>query len=629
MGAVSVSGSLPLDPGRAYEIRNYLNRLLAARPFVSSRRRCQLLRYLVERNLDGAAGEISEYAIGIDVFERPPSFDPRNEATVRVEVSRLRKVLLEYYEKTGAADAWRIRISARGYAAIIEPAAEPAAEPAVPEIKTQIVEPAAGPIVRNVRKRWVAAGAIAMLAIAGTPIARHSGPGPDTVRSVVVLPFENLTGNPANEYLADGVTEQLHDSLAAIPSLRVIARASSYKFKGAAVDIREIGRRLNADAVVRGSLRAPGGKLRLIVQANRTADGFQFLSKTFDGNPKDIGRLEVEAIPAVLAVVRPGAPREKPRVPDPEAHDLLLKAWALRGKGTEASAQQCIIYIKQAIEKDPSYADAYAALASAYAADAANFSSDPLEYAKLAHESAAMALRLDPASALAYSAEGFVDSMVLLDWKSGEREMRYSIRLMPQSAVNHNRLGLILLAQARYDEALTELQTAEDLDPLSGGAGVTVGLGYYMARRYDDALRAFALVERTNPDLIAVHPFIGAAWQQKGELNQAEKEYRLAMTEIPGAVKPQMAILMAARGKRAEATKILDELEHPKPSEPPPNAFDVAAIYAALGQRDRAFYWLDLAYQRRIVWLLKIDPALDSLRQDVRFQELLVKAGLG
>lgn len=613
-----------VDPARVEEIRSYLDGLLATPAFSSSRRRGQLLRYLIENKLAGKAEEVSEYGIGLDVFERPASFDPRTEATVRVEVSRLRKALLEHYERGGAADAWRIRIPARGYVASIEPAGPVAA----PAIELPAPEPAPAPLPRRGRLLWVAAGVVVVAVIAGIAVARYAFPARQTVRAVAVLPFENLTGDPSKEYLADGVTEQLTDSLAKVPSLRVVARTSSFQFKGKAADIRDIGRRLDADAVVEGSLRYRDGKMRLTVQVNRSANGYHILSKTFDGDQQNLGRLETEMVPAVLAVLRPGASAEKKKAPNPEAYNLLLKARALRGKGTKASFDQAVGYLNQAIERDPTYADAYAALASVYGSGAVNHSSDPLEYAKRARAAAGMALELDPYSALAYSSEGLVDSLVLLEWKRGEQEIRNAIRLMPQGAVSHNRLGIILLSQGKFDEAIAELQTAQNLDPLSGGASVTIGLGYYMARRYDDALRQFETVERLHPDLIAVHPFIGAAWQQKGNFDKAATEYRLAMSKIPDLSQAApMAILLAVTGKQGEARKLLAVLEHPKPDQPPPNAFDIAAVYAALGDHDSAFHWLDVAYDQRIIWFLKVHPALDPLRGDPRFQQLLGKAG--
>ncbi len=611
--------NVQVDPARVSEIRSYLDGLLATPAFASSRRRSKLLRHLIERQLAGEADQISEYGIGLDVFDRAPSFDPRTEAIVRVEVSRLRKALQEHYESSGLGDPWRIRIPARGYVAVIEPAT-PLVDAPAPEPQPEIAAPPR-------RRRWllIAAVVASILVIAG--VVMFALRPRQAVHAVAVLPFQNLTGDPSKDYLADGVTEQLTDSLAVVPSLRVVARTSSFQFKGKGADIREIGRQLNADALVEGSLRYREGKMRLTVQVARAADGYHILSKTFDGDPKELARLETEMAPAVIGVLRPSVVLQKQKAPESEAYNLVLKSQTLRGKGTKAAFDQAITYLNQAIERDPTYAEAYARLASVYAAGAGTVTSDPVDYAKRARAAATMALALDPNSAIAYSAEGFVDALVLLDWKRGEEELRQTIRLMPQNAAGHNRFGLILLAQAKFDEALSELKVAENLDPLSGGASVTVGLGYYMARRYEDALRQLTMVQRLHPDLIAVHPFIGAVWQAKGNYDKALSEYQLSNSKSPDLAQAQIAILYAVTGRQAEARKILAALEHTKPDAPPPNAFDLAAIYAALQDREMAFHWLDIAYDRRIIWFLKVHPALDPLRGDARFGQLLKRAG--
>ncbi|SPF48858.1 hypothetical protein SBA4_40022 [Candidatus Sulfopaludibacter sp. SbA4] len=567
----------------------------------------------MERALTGQADGVTEYGIGLDVFEKPPSFDPRLEATVRVEMSRLRRALTDHYANAGAADSWRIQLPARGYIPVIQPLPEtpPVASAAVPRTPRSI--------------QIKAAVALAVVVLGAIVAALYVFRGRPALNSVVVLPFENLTGDPGNEYLADGVTEQLTDSLAQIPSLRVVARTSAFQFKGKAADIREIGRRVNADAVVEGSLRYLNGKLRLTAQVNRAADGYHIFSRTFDGGMQELDRLESEMAPLVLATMRPGAAIARRKTPDPQAYDLYLKARAYRVGGTRETFEKAVSYLDQAIERDPGYADAYAALAGVYAAGAANLAHEPLEYAKKAKAAAATALELDPTSAPAYAASGMMDSMVLLDWKRGEQELRKAIRLMPQSAIVHNRLGLTLLAEGRFPEAIVELRRAGDLDPLL--PNVTLGWAWYMAREYDSALQQLTRIRDLNPDLIAVHPLIGAAWEGKGQFDKAMQEYQLALPKLPSA-KVFIAHLLAVTGKHSEARRMLDGFEHPAPDEPPPSAIDIAIVYAALGDRDSAFQWLNRAYENRQVWFLKVHPMLDPLRGDPRFTELLKKAGL-
>lgn len=618
-GASERASSEELDPARVADFLGYLEHLLAL-PSFAARRRGKLLRYLVEQKLAGRAGQVNEYGIALDVFERPASFDPRTESTVRAEMSRLRRTLADHYEGPGAADAWQVLLPARGHVPIIQARDQPAAEtPKAPAPK------AAAPRSRLVPGLALALAVAAVTILLVAEMVRYWHPAAP-FRSVVVLPFANLTGDSHNEYLADGVTEQLTDALAQIPSLRVVARTSAFQFKGKGVDIREIGRRVGADAVIEGSLQLLNGKLRLTAQVNRSADGYHILSRRFEGAMQELGRLESEMVPPVVATLRPGTPVARRRTPDPQAYDLYLQARAYRARGTREAFDQAVAYLNRAIEHDPNYADAFAGLAGVYASAAVNFATEPLEYASEAKANAAIALRLDPLCSRAEAAQGFVDSMVFLDWSKGERELRRAVALMPQSAPNHNWLGTILLAQGRFPEAIAEQQTGESLDPLVPAVGSA--FAYYLARRYDDALERFLKARDLNPDVIAIHPFIGAVLQEKGQFDKAMAEYQLALSKIPDQVNPRIALLLATMGKRDEARKMLASLEHPKVGESPASAFDLAAIYGALGDRDTAFQWLDRAYERRIVWPLKVHPVMDPLRGDPRYAQLLKKTGL-
>jgi TolB-like protein len=593
------------------EFLRYVNGLIALPAFSVSRRSCQLLRYLIDRKLAGDAESLNEYAIGLDVFEKPQSFDPRSEATVRVQVSRLRKMLAEYYTGQGANDPWRIVIPPRGYVASIEACS------AVPV--PQAVE---------TRKRfgWWIVAAAAVLSIATLLLVRFARR--PQINSVVVLPFANLTGDPHQDYITDGITEQLTDSLAHISSLRVVARTSAFQFRGKAGDIREIGRRLNADAVVEGSLASRNGGIRLTVQVNRSSDGYHVFSQTFDGETKDLGRLEAQMVKPVLVALHHETPLPERRAPNPEAYDLFFKARALRGQGTKAAFEQAVAYLNQAIAIDPKYGDAYAALAGVYVLGALGQGLPPLESAARAKAAAQNALLLDPSNGDAWAAEGYADAMIFLNWKAGEEELKHAVELIPQSAKPHNWLGSVLTARGEFPGAIAELKIAENLDPLPVAPGATVGLAYYMARQYDDALRKFSLLSEMHPEAVVLQPFIGSVWEAKGDYEKAMSEYNSAMLKIPAEVKPRMAHLLAVTGKRAEALALLSKLESPPPDSTPPNAFDLGVIYGALGEREKAFAWLDHAYDQRIVWFLKVHPMLDPLRSDPRYAALVRKAGL-
>jgi TolB-like protein len=608
-GPASASRDSSVD---AAAVRRQVEAILASQGFESAGRRGRLLKYLVEKALAGEP--VKEYGIGVDVYEKPPDYDPRLDPSVRVEIGRLRAKLAAYYSFAGADAAIRIEIPKGSYVPVFEtPSAEPC--PAPPRQPRPAKRPA----------KWVLAAAAILVSLSAVLLWRFF-PRETAIDSVMVLPFQNLTGDPHNDYLADGVTEDLTDALAQVSSLRVVARTSAFQFKGRSADIREIGRKANAEAVIEGSVSIVDGKLRLTVQVNRSRDGYHIFSRAFEGGPHDLARLENKMAAPVLAVIRPQAAIAKRTAPDPEAYDLFLKARAYRGDGTRASSDQALAYLHEAIKHDPKFADAYAAMASVYASDAVNISPAPVEYANQAKAAASKALELNPDSGVAYATLGVMDSTVLLDWKRGEQELRKSIALMPQDALGHNRLGVVLMAQGRFSEAIPELRQAASLDPLVPAPHATLGLAYFLSRDYEESLRLFREARDLYPDALIIHAFIGLALEGTGRLDQAMEEYKTVQAKMPAFARPFLAHLLAVTGKRKEALVLLDQLEHP--SAELPNAFDVAAVYAGLGDKDAAFEWLERAYQRRIIWFLKVHPFLDPLRRDPRYSALLHKSGL-
>ncbi len=600
-----------VEPVQAEEIRAALDRVLAS-PGLVSKRRGELLRYVVERTLAGEA--LSEYGIALDVFRKPETFDPGAKSTVRSEMTRMRKALAEYYAGTGADDSWRFEFPAGGYTPSFvraQPPPPPAESASAPASELGV---AANAI------RWAI---VAVLLAAGGIAWRTFVSGRPALRSVIVLPFANLTGDAANDYLADGLTESLTDSLAHVPSLRVVARTSAFQFRGKAADIREIGRRVDADTVVEGSLRKTEGRLQVTVQLNRTGDGYHILSRVFQGEPHDLLRVEDEMALPVLAALRPEFRPSGGRTPDPEARELILKARALAGYGAQDKFNRSIELIDQAIQKDPEYSGAWAALANTYAGAATNGFLEPLAAARQAKAAAAKALELDPVSADAYASDGYVDAMVLLDWKRGEQELRDALRLLPQSATVHQRLGLVLLAQGRFDPALAEARAAADLDPLVPATGVSVGMVYFMERRYDDALAQWRKLANLHPDAAALRPLIGMALEAKGDYRGAEAQFQSVAAQYPDTANFEMAYLLAASGRTREARRLLDRLAAAHPEA----AFDFALDYGALGDRDRAFEWLERAWDHRICYLLKVHPFLDPLRKDPRYAVFLKRTG--
>ncbi len=597
------------------EVWTCLERVLASRHF-AARRRGELLRYLVERTLAGEGEQLGEYGIALDVFGKPESFDPRSESTIRAEMSRLRKGLADYYAADGAADPWRFEFPLRGYAAVFARLA-----PLPPVVGAR------GP--RRFYLAFTAAALLAVLGVAGMIAWRLRGAAVP-VRSVVVLPFANLTGDATNDYLTDGLTESLTDSLARVDSLRVVARTSAFQFRNKARDIREIGRAVDADAVVEGSVRRVADHFAVTVQVNRSADGFHILSRVFEAGSeagreagsKDLSSVERQIGAPVLAVLRPGFRQREGRAPDSEAWTLLLKARALRGPVTVDAFNRAVGFLNEAIRRDPQYAEAYGELASFYAVAAVNLHLDETAAANMAKSAARKALELDQSTATAWAAEGMVDAMVFLNWREGEAELRKAIAFSPQDALIHNRLANILTLTGKFDEALKEAKVAERLDPLISNPGAAVGLIYFMQRRYDEARRQWAKVLTLHPDAPILHAFIGSAYDALGQYDKAMAEYALCEGPLAPQALPRVILALIHSGRTAEARARLGKYERSAESDP----FSLAVVYAALGEKDKAFAALEEAWQHRNCWMLKVYPPLDPLRSDPRYRGFLKRA---
>jgi len=212
--------------------------------------------------------------------------------------------------------------------------------------------------------------------------------------------------------------------------------------------------------------------------------------------------------------------------------------------------------------------------------------------------------------------------MIFLEWKRGEGELRNAVELMPQNATIHNWLGLTELMQGKFAPALEELKTAERLDPLAPAAGSGVALGYFMARQYDAAIGQWSKLLLAHPDTPLLHIFLASGWEAKGDYSKAAEEYRKYI-QTPGA-RVRLAHLLAVSGKRDEARKLIRELELTEEADDP---ISFAAVYGALGDNDLAFEWLEKAWKKRAVWILKVHPELAPLRSDKRFSEMLRRAG--
>jgi adenylate cyclase len=368
-------------------IRAELGHALASVTFRNSDRLSQFLRFVVERTLAGNAEQLKEYSIGVEVFGRPSSYDPRLDPVVRLEARRLRAKLLQYYESEGRDDLIRIEVPKGGYSAVFlrkrALPERPAAENSAVETPSS-ARPASPSSVRWLRWLVPAAAAIC-LAILGVLFARRA-PGhkaaSDPVASVAVLPFQNLSANPEDEYFSDGFTDELISALGRVPGLRVAARASTFHFKGTNENLRSIAEQLNVGSIVEGSIQKKGDDIRITAELIRIADGYRIWTETYTRKTADTQAVENDfsrSIASALTKTLAGMPAAEAsrHTADPEAHELYLRGRYWWNRRSLADMLKAVRYFNQALEHDPVYAEAYLGLGDTYAVMGVNEQAPP------------------------------------------------------------------------------------------------------------------------------------------------------------------------------------------------------------------------------------------------------------
>ena len=458
---------------------------------------------------------------------------------------------------------------------------------------------------------------------------------PADQHAVAVLPFENVGGQPADEYFSDGLTEELIAVLSQLRSLRVAARTSSFAFKGQTRDVREIARALNVGAVLVGSVRARDGRIRVTAQLVDAATGLDLWSGTYDEREladvfdiqSDLARRIAGALDANLSPSERGRITRRP-TESIEAYTLYLKgrfAWAQRDEGSLTA----IDYFKQAIALDSQYARAYAGLASAYPPLAIHGYVDPDVARSLARDAANRAVALDDSLAEAHTALAGYLHVFEWDWAGAEREYRRAIALDPNEPTAHLWYGLLLEQVGRFDEAIVERRRAVDLDPLAANAGLASALR--RAGRFDLARAAYRDVIDHHPGYWQAHDGFGRLLEATGSLAEAIPEFERASALAGHTSEPTagLARVLALSGRRSDALRLIEKLRadatrsgiyHPV----------VATALVAVGDTNAAMQWLMISHRQRNPGLVEIgqDPRYAALRGDSRFQDLLKSVGL-
>ncbi len=495
------------------------------------------------------------------------------------------------------------------------------------------------------RRAWLAA--LGLLALAAVVVGLNVGglrdkllgrPAPGAITSIAVLPLENLSGDPEQDYFVDGMTETLITELSKIGALTVISRQSAMQFKGTEKSLPEIARELNVDAVVEGSALHIGERVRITVQLIEAATDRTLWADNYDRELIDVLALHSEVARAIAQEIKIAVtPEEEARLArtrpvNPEAYEAYLKGrYHLERYGPEGW-RKGLEYLEQAIAHDPNYAPAYAKLAIAYT----NLPDiEPLTREGVAttlakaRAAAANAVDLDDSSSEAHAAVGWL-AFWQLDWASAESAFRRAIELDPSNPDAHHGYAFYLMARGRLEQASAEIGRARELDPVSAIRHGAAHAPFYRARRYDEALAELQKALELNPNMSGAYIQVGKNYMKQGKFEQGLAAFQKAI-DLSGERLPWFLAHLtwgyAASGRKSEALKVLEELKAAaKRRYVLP--FHFATAYAGLGEKDLALLWLQRAYEERSLdtgWLTTLGAPLfdDLLRSDPRFQALL------
>ncbi len=601
-------------------------KILASGLFAESERLRGFLQFTVEQTLQGQFDHIKEYLIGVEVFGRDESFDPRTDPIVRVQAGKLRSRLEKYYTSEGREDSVVIEYPKGSY---------------VPIFKRREATAPAQPLVLARWWKYVALGAIGMV-LAGFAVywaawnprtRRYGGSAP---ASIAVLPFVDMSENKDQEFFCDGITEEIITALAKLEGLRVVARTSAFEFKGKGQDIRKIGAQLNVATVLEGSVRKSGQSLRVVAQLINVADGYHLWSQTYDRETKDVFAIQQGIAEAIVSAQRIRVtPSQKLRLAkrytdNLDAYNLYLRGRYHFSRYHTEEQKVAIQYFEQALVLDPRYAPALAGMARTYHKLSHKGGLHPTEAITKAKQAATKALEIDDELGEAHGALAHI--LYTYDWdhRAAEKEYQRALDLSPNDAVQHRDYAMFLVSTGRPDEALRQVQRALELDPLSSDIGMVLARIYMYRREFDQAVAQSRRVIDRDPRAYEAYSNISAslAGKQLYQEAVAASEKACALSGREAAPLAYLGYALGAMGAKVEAEKILRELEE-KSRKSYVSPTHLATVCMGLGKKEQALAWLDRAYEERSLWLVGIatDLRFDSLRSDPRFTALLKKTG--
>jgi TolB-like protein/tetratricopeptide (TPR) repeat protein len=585
-------GNQPLRISSA-EIHGELQRILASGVFASAARMKRFLRCVVEETLAGRGDQLNEQFLGMEVYDRDERFDPRVDSIVRVDAGRLRSKLREYYSSEGRSSSVLIEIPKGSYKALFSRAKE---------------------------------GDSGRL-VSGQAKGRSGG------KTIAVLSFADLSPERDQEYFGDGIAEELMFALSRVPGLRVVSQTSVFAFKGKGLDIREIGGQLNVECILEGSVRKSAQKLRIVVQLTDVATGFHIWSEVFTCELRDVFAVQEEISRSVAAALRVTVAGQEPtELPRPRACNVnafnhYLVGRAFWNKQTESGLRTAISHFENCLAEDASYARAYLGISDCYRKLEFWGLMSPSDALPKATAAAEKALELD--SSLIEAKVPLAAIMAVNQWRWAEADAMFREILLahPDYAPAHQAYAMMcLLPLQRFEEAIEQIQLAEQLDPLALLTNFHVGGAYYFTGRYDEAIQQLEKTLELEPSYHLAHLGLATAFGERGSLDEAistlEKAKLLAGEIMP--IRGALGNIYARAGKMREAEGVLQglfELQRARYVSP----VDFALVYRGLGKIEETFQCLERAaadHCGRLAWSV-VDPRFASLRSDPRFLALL------
>jgi TolB-like protein/tetratricopeptide (TPR) repeat protein len=472
---------------------------------------------------------------------------------------------------------------------------------------------------------------------AARPQSRGRRTTSHTIQALAVLPLENLSGDSSQDYFADGMSEALITSLAKIKALRVISRTSAMQYKGARKSLPQIARELNVDAVIEGSVLRSGDRVRITAQLIHATTDQHLWAESYERDFRDILPLQGEIARQVANQVKIIlTPDERARLGStrqvsPEAHEWYLKARYHWSKRSEESVKKAVSYFHHAIDTDPTYAQGYAGLADAYNILGYYNTVPPVEAYPKGRTAALKALELDNSLAEPHATLGVVKRDFEWDWSGAEQEFQRAIELNPGCVEAYHWRATLLSMMGRHNEALQEKKKALAIDPLAVVIRTDLARMFYFSRDYEQSLKHYQAVLDMDPNFSSAHLWLAHVYEQMGSCDQAISELETGMRlsdDSPYAL-ARLGHGYALAGKVEQARSVLKQL-HALSKQKYISPYDIAIVHVGLQEIDAAFNWLERAFEERSLWLgyMNVEPQLDGLRPDQRFQNLLRRVGL-